>query len=124
MGRIVTTSVLWASFASSLVTGFLNEDLSLFRSHTGREASIESPAESEAVQKADAAKRKKIIPLYLGMTTGFCGCLTSFSTFLRDVFLAISNDIPSAYSNSLGPSVHNLPSEPIKRPPVVTISWP
>ena len=115
-GAPVTTSVLWVNFAGSLVIGFLNEDLSLFRSHIGRQASIESPAESEAVQKADAAKRKKIIPLYLGLTTGFCGCLTSFSTFLRDVFLAISNDIPSAYCNSLGPSIYMLPSAANRAP--------
>ena len=106
----VAISVLWAKSAGSLVIGFLNEDLSLFRSHTGRETSIERPAESEAVHKADAAKCNKIIPLYLGLTTGFCGCLTSFSAFLHEVFLVISNDIPSAHSDSLGRSVYMLPS--------------
>lgn len=36
---------------------------------------------------------KKTIPLYIGLATGFCGSLTSFSSFIRDVFLALSNDL-------------------------------
>ena len=46
--------------------------------------------------------RKKTVPLYIGMTTGFCGSLTSLSTFIRDVFLALSNDPPVPF----GPYSH------------------
>ncbi|OJD21984.1 hypothetical protein ACJ73_06676 [Blastomyces percursus] len=38
---------------------------------------------------------KKTIPLYIGLTTGFCGSFTSFSTFMLDVFLALANDLPT-----------------------------
>lgn len=54
--------------------GFLSEDKNLF---------AENPAQS-----------KKSIPLYIGLTTGFCGCCTSFSSFMRDVFLALANILP------------------------------
>jgi fluoride ion exporter CrcB/FEX len=47
-----------------------------------------------AAKKAHLAT-KKTIPLYIGLATGFCGSFTSFSTFIRDVFLAMSNDIVS-----------------------------
>ncbi|OJD12858.1 hypothetical protein AJ78_06608 [Emergomyces pasteurianus Ep9510] len=48
------------------------------------------PAQSLQVHKAV----KKTIPLYIGLTTGFCGSFTSFSTFILDAFLALSNDLP------------------------------
>ncbi|KAM7189162.1 CrcB-like domain containing protein [Naviculisporaceae sp. PSN 640] len=38
---------------------------------------------------------KKTIPLYIGLATGFCGSFTSFSSFMRDIFLALSNDLTS-----------------------------
>ncbi|EEH44812.2 uncharacterized protein PADG_01101 [Paracoccidioides brasiliensis Pb18] len=41
---------------------------------------------------------KKTIPLYIGLTTGFCGSFTSFSTFMLDVFLSLANDLPIAGS--------------------------
>lgn len=34
--------------------------------------------------------------IYIGLTTGFCGCLTSFSSFMRVVFFAISDDLYSS----------------------------
>jgi fluoride ion exporter CrcB/FEX len=34
---------------------------------------------------------KKTIPLYIGLATGFCGSFTSFSSFIRDVFLQLAN---------------------------------
>ena len=37
------------------------------------------------------ASVKKTIPLYIGLSVGFCGSFTSFSSFQRDVFLALSN---------------------------------
>lgn len=81
----------WPNFAGSLVMGFLAEDRMLFR-----ETQPSSPVSDE--ETASAAKRahaahKKTIPLYIGLATGFCGSLTSFSAFIRDTFLALSNDL-------------------------------
>jgi len=58
--------------------------------------------DSEQMAK-DHAKIKKTIPLYIGLATGFCGSLTSFSSFLRDAFLALANNLPS-------PNSHPYPS--------------
>jgi len=46
----------------------------------------------QAAKKAHAAT-KKTIPLYIGLATGFCGSFTSFSSFIRDAFLAMSNGL-------------------------------
>lgn len=43
---------------------------------------------------------KKTIPLYIGLTTGFCGSFTSFSSFMRDAFLALSNSSTTFSSSS------------------------
>ncbi|KAJ5659475.1 hypothetical protein N7507_005926 [Penicillium longicatenatum] len=79
-GTPVNTSVLWANVGGSFIMGFLSQDQKLFRvddSHTAQAAT----------------NHKKTIPLYIGLATGFCGSLTSFSTFIRDAFLALSNDL-------------------------------
>ena len=107
-GAPATTSVLWANFAGSLVLGFLSENYALFRSDAGQGTS--RSVESEVSWKAREAAHKKTIPLYIWLTTGFCGCLTSFSTFLRDAFLAIANDIPSPIDGSSRISLYQLPS--------------
>lgn len=98
-GAPVGTSALWANVAGSFVMGFLSEDHQLFRSDdvVVVEVSLtenDSETENEEIWKAHVAAHKKTVPLYIGLTTGFCGCLTSFSAFLRDAFLAISNDLP------------------------------
>ena len=91
--------------------GFLSEDRMLFKHEWG------TPTYDQEVQKAKeqakdeeggsghtvdlrAAKKahsatKKTIPVYIGLATGFCGCFTSFSSFIRDAFLALSNDLPT-----------------------------
>ncbi|CAG7848520.1 SubName: Full=Uncharacterized protein {ECO:0000313/EMBL:CCA66575.1} [Serendipita indica DSM 11827] len=38
-------------------------------------------------------------PLYLGITTGFCGSLTTFASWQRDVFLAWIEGRPAGFSN-------------------------
>ncbi|KAK5654193.1 hypothetical protein OQA88_7624 [Cercophora sp. LCS_1] len=71
---------LWPNFAGALILGLLSESNTLFSSA--------------------GPQNKKTIPLYIGLATGFCGSLTSFSSFLRDAFLSISNDLtrpPRAY---------------------------
>lgn len=99
---------VWFNFGGSLVMGFLAEDRMLFRNELG------TPTYERLIQKAKqdgknggpdttaadlaAAKKahlavKKTIPLYIGLATGFCGSFTSFSSFIRDIFLALSNDL-------------------------------
>ncbi|KAK9777694.1 putative Fluoride export protein 1 [Seiridium cardinale] len=114
-GAPVTFSSVWPNFAGSLVMGFLSEDRMLFRHEWGTptyeqqiqkarrqqtdEESGESLSGQEAVNLAAAKKAhmatKKTIPLYIGLATGFCGSFTSFSSFIRDAFLSLSNDLPS-----------------------------
>jgi fluoride ion exporter CrcB/FEX len=76
--------------------GFLIEDKNLFQQEWSTAAPKPSPKdEHEAAQHAKTHKAvKKTIPLYIGLTTGFCGCCTSFSSFMRDVFLALANALP------------------------------
>lgn len=115
-GAPVTFSVLWANLGGSLLMGFLSEDRMLFKEEWGgstydqmvekarRQARNEGGTRSEEVVDLQAAKKahmatKKTIPLYIGLATGFCGCFTSFSSFIRDVFLALSNDLPTPLSH-------------------------
>jgi fluoride ion exporter CrcB/FEX len=104
-GTPIIFSSIWPNFAGSLVMGFLSEDRMLFREVLAPpeqrrdkpdEESGGSPSNSPATPlKPPTAVTKKTIPLYIGLATGFCGSLTSFSAFIRDVFLAMSNDLPS-----------------------------
>lgn len=103
----VIFTTIWANFGGSLIMGFLAEDRMLFRDKSngsmspkaGEKRDEESGSSSdpwvvnrEAARKAHLAT-KKTIPLYVGLATGFCGSFTSFSSFIRDVFLALSNDL-------------------------------
>lgn len=106
----VLFTTIWANFGGCVVMGFLSEDRMLFRNEWGtptydmalarakrRDGDEESASPVESVDLAAAKKAhlttKKTIPLYIGLATGFCGSFTSFSTFIRDVFLAMSNEI-------------------------------
>jgi fluoride ion exporter CrcB/FEX len=93
--------------------GFLSEDRMLFKNEWGfptydqqieqakkHSQDEESGSGSESAIDLQAAKKahnatKKTLPLYIGLATGFCGCFTSFSSFIRDAFLAMSNDLPT-----------------------------
>lgn len=110
-GSPIIFSVLWANFAGCLVMGFLSEDRMLFREEWGnpsydlqiqnakrRDQDGENGLPSGQGFDLKAAKKmhsatKKTIPLYIGLATGFCGCFTSFSTFIRDAYLAMSNEL-------------------------------
>lgn len=109
----VTSSVLWPNFAGSIVLGFLNQDQRIFREEWGSFSSPEDwsfhptnlePSDTDAIQNAVQSHNnvKKTIPLYIGLATGFCGSFTSFSSFIRDAFLALSNGLASPL---LGPSI-------------------
>ncbi|KAK0711402.1 CrcB-like protein-domain-containing protein [Lasiosphaeris hirsuta] len=104
-GMPVIFPSLWPNFAGSFIMGFLAEDRMLFRREWATspqpgddENSGDSSVSPSAANKAHAAT-KKTIPLYIGLATGFCGSFTSFSSFIRDMFLALSNDLPSSPRN-------------------------
>ncbi|KAE8422306.1 CrcB-like protein-domain-containing protein [Aspergillus pseudocaelatus] len=91
-GAPVNTSVLWANVGGSMIMGFLSEDQELFHFESFK-TSTSGQVENDPSQRAAHIKaHKKTVPLFIGLTTGFCGSLTSFSTFMRDVYLALSNN--------------------------------
>ncbi|KAL7918324.1 CrcB-like domain-containing protein [Trichoderma austrokoningii] len=110
-GEPVLFVVLWANFGGSLIMGFLSEDRMLFRDEWGTatydnllaraketgNGEGSSDQEEQAIDLLAAKKAhlatKKTIPLYIGLATGFCGSFTSFSSFIKDTFLALSNQM-------------------------------
>lgn len=113
-GAPVVTGVLWANAGGSLLMGFFLEDRRMFREEwgDGSACSLDNHSHDEQT-KQEAHKKhksvKKTIPLYIGLTTGFCGCFTSFSSFIRDVFLALANALPDPdqLANSMTPIHRN-----------------
>ncbi|KAI9831877.1 MAG: hypothetical protein M1838_005708 [Thelocarpon superellum] len=84
---------LWANFGGCVVMGFLSEDRRLFEAPD--ETRHPKAADADAAAKKAHTAMKKTIPLFIGLATGFCGSFTSFSRFLNDAFLALSNDLPT-----------------------------
>lgn len=131
-GAPVQTGVLWCNFAGSLIMGFLSEDRKLFcedfetseakkaakYEHDAEKAeenitnaelqSFISAAQKQATTEAQASV-KKTIPLYIGLATGFCGSFTSFSSFIRDSFLALSNALPVPVPH-ISTTISSIPS--------------
>lgn len=98
----VTTNVVWANFGGSLILGFLQEDRVLFAEKRGRHLLSNSHSSSsgddtdekkQRSAQADETARKKSIPLYIGLVVGFCGSFTSYSSFMRDLFLGLSDEL-------------------------------
>jgi fluoride ion exporter CrcB/FEX len=116
LGASIVFLELWANFAGTVVMGFLMEDRKLFLEEWGTpvyanerlRARYYLEDETRSVDLAAAKKAhgatKKIILLYIGLATGFCGSFTSFLSFIRDTFLALSNDLltPLGYLTDLG----------------------
>ncbi|KAK4442262.1 CrcB-like protein-domain-containing protein [Podospora aff. communis PSN243] len=118
-GMPTTVPSHWPNFAGSFIMGFLTEDRMLFsnahpaiapKDTTPNRSGDEegnTPLELEAAKKAHMA-HKKTIPLYIGLATGFCGCFTSFSSFMRDLFLALSNDLTPTSARNGGYSLASV----------------
>ena len=110
-GAPVQTGLLWANVGGSLLMGFLSEDRKLFQEEWGSPRSQrQKPSDEEkgkplrrnpSADKKHAAV-KKMLPLYIGLATGFCGSFTSFSSFIRDGFFALSNalHVPISHPSS------------------------
>ena len=123
-GAPVQTGLLWANVGGSLIMGFLSEDRQLFREEWGSPHGPRAKGEDEEKTKRQprspsVGKRhavvKKTLPLYIGLATGFCGSFTSFSSFMRDAFFAMSNALkvpishPSSAAISETIDVHRNP---------------
>ncbi|KAK0753192.1 CrcB-like protein-domain-containing protein, partial [Schizothecium vesticola] len=84
---------LWPNFAGCLLMGFFSEH---------------RKATTPPAPPPSTTPNKKPSPLHLGLTTGFCGSLTSFSSFVRDLFLALSNDLPPSTPRNGGYSLASV----------------
>ncbi|KAL8804596.1 MAG: hypothetical protein Q9200_005761, partial [Gallowayella weberi] len=136
-GAPVATGVLWANVAGSFIIGFLSEDQKLFAPKIWtpsppsalRTTSTQHPPQhspschdqeqqhappfpppQNSPQLPPSPSNKRTIPLYIGLTTGFCGSLTSFSSFIRDAFLALSNTLPVPISHTSASTPSSFPS--------------
>ena len=95
-GQSKASGVLWANFAGCLIMGFLVQDLKLFSRRGGLKLEIgeatgtSGPASDNQPPTVD----KTAIPLYIGLTSGFCGSFTSFSSYMLQAFLYLSNTLP------------------------------
>lgn len=117
-GAPVKTGLLWANFGGSLIMGYLAKGHKLFgqskaRSGTATRGTTRNDQIGNAAVNGNGATdethvagAKKSIPLYIGLATGFCGSFTSFSAFIRDAFLALSNSVPVATLEGF-PSSHS-----------------
>ncbi|KAF2216470.1 hypothetical protein CERZMDRAFT_109354 [Cercospora zeae-maydis SCOH1-5] len=115
-GAPITTPVVWANMAGSWFMGFLSDDRMLFRHHLRSTGSqFEKQAGMEQLEPKELARRKKAIPLYIGLATGFCGSFTSFSSFARDFFLALSNNLPAPIYHQGALALRDPPSSTIGR---------
>lgn len=83
--------VLWANCAGCLVMGFLVR----FPFYTA------SSSVKVLSSKSKYYKSKTEVPLYIGLTTGFCGTVTSLSSFILELFQLSSNTtiVDFAYPN-------------------------
>lgn len=102
-GAPVVTGVLWANVGGCLLMGFFAEDRNVFRQEWGLSPTKEKRPSHTPEESQRHKAIKKTIPLYIGLTTGFCGSFTSFSSFMLDVFLALSNDLPNPNTPAIHP---------------------
>lgn len=120
-GAPVQTGLLWCNVGGSLIMGFLSKDKKLFREERSRSTKFEDTDEhADTSLDGESAKNrlagyKKTLPLYIGLAIGFCGSFTSFSSFMRDAFFALSNALPVPINHpSSTPisSIINVPRNP------------
>ncbi|KAK6214579.1 hypothetical protein LQW54_004301 [Pestalotiopsis sp. IQ-011] len=110
---VIRWGSLWPNFAGTFILGFLSEGAELLhhpaaprsisrpRIQTTKESrlrDVETSPSSQSLEAAKPAEQKPVtpIPLHIGLATGFCGSLTSFSAFMRDCFDALSGILVSS----------------------------
>lgn len=122
-GRSKGNGVVWANFAGCVMMGFLIEDLRLFSLEEQSKEMRHRPREnrqSGAINDTvyDGSNNsgttspnkplkvdKSTIPLYIGLTTGFCGSFTSFSSYMLQSSLYLCNTLPDYTHQEKGYSV-------------------
>jgi fluoride exporter len=97
--------ILWANFAGTFFMGFLSEARALMQAAEPMPPPIQGPMlqAGNPFQQQDSRQPgappppplSPPSPLYIGLATGFCGSLTTFSSFARDLFLATVSDDPA-----------------------------
>lgn len=75
------SGVIWANFAACIVMGMAVDSTNLWR---------------ELIDSGDYAN-KGIIGVYVGITTGFCGTLSSFSSVMLEAFNKSADTLPGDY---------------------------
>ncbi|RLV87601.1 membrane protein [Meyerozyma sp. JA9] len=75
------SGVVWANFAACVVMGMLVESQKVWKTTENKLQSV-----------------KASLPLYVGAATGFCGTLSSFSSFILEMFYKSTNTEPTAFS--------------------------
>lgn len=75
--------VVWANFAACFVMGLAVESNALWLT---------------MLEKPHPYAAKGSIPLYVGITTGFCGTCSSFSSFILEAFNKAANTLPTTYA--------------------------
>lgn len=103
------STVLWANLGGSFLLGFLIEDREFFERDLDS-ASSDDASKNKERRNSIGKARRTAIPLYIGLSTGFCGSFTSFSTMIMDAFLALSNTLQSPSPSS---PYHTIPTTSI-----------
>lgn len=110
-GAPIVFSNLWPNMAGTLVLGFLSEGAQLF-GHPPAKRSIIRPNLEDARLSQSSTRSRELsnesdatatqpsppplpVPLHIGLATGFCGSFTTFSGFIEQCFLALSNSAPA-----------------------------
>lgn len=75
------SGVVWSNFGACIVMGILVESQQPWRT---------------AEQKLQSVKAT--LPLYVGASTGFCGTMSSFSSFVLEIFYKSTNTEPTTYA--------------------------
>ncbi|KAL8371314.1 hypothetical protein RB595_001241 [Gaeumannomyces hyphopodioides] len=112
-GAPVLFASVWPNFAGSFVFGLVADDRVLPRPGPPAAAAAAEPSQSgdnygisdpESIPRQPTTPAPKKTPLHVGLTTGFCGSFTSFSSFARDAFLALvdglATGLPGNNSNA------------------------
>ncbi|ODQ66371.1 hypothetical protein NADFUDRAFT_22690 [Nadsonia fulvescens var. elongata DSM 6958] len=95
--------VVWANFTGCFIMGLMNStDLQLFANIISSHRTIATPNKY--------FDSKGAIPLFIAITTGFCGSLTSFSSFISAIFLSSANLNPVDVGALGQPNINNPPN--------------
>ncbi|KAI5810990.1 CrcB-like protein-domain-containing protein [Peziza echinospora] len=93
--------VIWANFTGCVIIGFLIQDGKLFSLSGGPNQNNSPIHQTQLPPKID----KSSFPLYVGLATGYCGSLTSFSSYMVQSFYYLSNNHPAYPHTQKGFSV-------------------